>query len=309
MKLRQLEAIRAVLARGTTTHAAETLGLTQSAVSRLISQLEDELGLDIFDRRHGRLVVTPEGQQFYAVAEKVLAGIDQITATARDIRTLQAGALRIIAMPTLSHGLLPKTIARMNQQYKQVRISLDVGFRNDLEAGISSAKYDFGLATLPIDLEGIDIEPLCSVYGVCVVPKDHELAAKEIIEAADLTDIPFISVDPRTMLRYRTDELFGGLGIKRRLGVEAQTTMMACSLVCEGVGVSIVHPFTAASFGDRLAIRPFEPNIRFEYAVMFPSGQTRSNLTNAFVDTLREDLETYGDELGLDKVHPKPALV
>jgi DNA-binding transcriptional LysR family regulator len=68
MKLRQLEAMRAVLARGTTTHAGELIGLTQSAVSRLIKQLEDELGFKLFDRRHGRLLITPEGQNFYAVA-------------------------------------------------------------------------------------------------------------------------------------------------------------------------------------------------------------------------------------------------
>ena len=113
MKLRQLEAIRAVMASGTTTHAAELMGLTQSAVSRLVAQLEEELGLSIFDRRHGRLQITPEGQQFYDVAKKVLAGIDQIDATARDIRTLQAGALRILAMPALAYGLRPRLMSDM----------------------------------------------------------------------------------------------------------------------------------------------------------------------------------------------------
>ena len=102
MKLRQLEALRAVVASGTTTQAADLLGLTQSAISRLISQLETELGLNIFDRRHGRLRITPEGQHFYDVVKKVLSSVDQITATARDIRTLKTGALRIIAMPALA---------------------------------------------------------------------------------------------------------------------------------------------------------------------------------------------------------------
>ena len=64
MKLRQLEALRAVVICGTTTQAGELMGLTQSAVSRLISQLENELGLDIFDRLQGRLRITPEGQHF-----------------------------------------------------------------------------------------------------------------------------------------------------------------------------------------------------------------------------------------------------
>ena len=83
MKLRQLEALRAVVASGTTTQAADLLGLTQSAISRLITQLETELGLNIFDRRHGRLRITPEGQLFYDVVKKLLSGVDQITADLR----------------------------------------------------------------------------------------------------------------------------------------------------------------------------------------------------------------------------------
>ena len=89
MKLRQLEALRAVVASGTTTQAADLLGLTQSAVSRLITQLESELGLNIFDRRHGRLRITPEGQHFYDVVKKLLSGIDQITAPGLLIESMQ----------------------------------------------------------------------------------------------------------------------------------------------------------------------------------------------------------------------------
>lgn len=104
MKLRQPEAMRAVVARATTTHAADVLGLTQSAVSRLIMQLEAELGVSLFERRHGRLLLTPEGQHVFDVAQRVLDGVDQLTATARDVRTLRSGALRFISMPALATG-------------------------------------------------------------------------------------------------------------------------------------------------------------------------------------------------------------
>lgn len=290
MKLRQLEAMRAVVARGSTTHAAEVLGLTQSAVSRLITQLEDELGLNIFDRRHGRLIITPEGEQFYEVAQKVLAGIDQIMATARDIRNLRAGALRIIAMPALAYSLLPETIKKINEQYSQVKISVDVGGRRDLETGIKQGQYDFGLGTLPIDEEGIDIEPLCAVDAVCVIPLDSPFAKQDTITANDLSGQPFISIDPRTMLRYLTDELFGKLGVRRVLGVEAQSSMMICNLVARGIGVSIVHPSIARSFTGKIAVRAFKPSLRLEYGLLFATGQRRSLVTQKFVDELRQDV-------------------
>lgn len=298
MKLRQLEAMRAVMARGTTTHAGELIGLTQSAVSRLITQLEDELGFSLFDRRHGRLLITPEGQHFYAVAEKVLSGVDQIKATARDITTLGSGAVRIIAMPALGYGLLPDPIAEMKTRYRQIMVSVDSGSRQEIEQGVASAKYDLGLATLPIEHESVDTEPLCGMNAVCIVPLGHPLAKRALIRAEDLADQQFISMEPGTMFRYRTDELFGSLGIRRRIGVESQSSVTVCNMVAADIGVSLVHPFVARTFDGRLAIKRFEPAVRFEYGLLFPSGVTRSQFTQEFVDTLRNSvIDLAGDSV------------
>lgn len=293
MKLRQLEAIRAVMASGTTTQAAELLGLTQSAVSRLITQLEDELGLHIFDRRHGRLQVTPEGRQFYDVAKKVLAGVDQINATARDIRTLQVGALRILAMPALAYGLLPRTIADIGARYKQVKISVGVGTRAELEDGIASSQYDVGIATLPVDQQGIEVEPLCALDCVSILPKQHPLAGKTTIGIEDLAGLPFVSLASGTLFRYKVDELFAMAQIKRGLMVEVPSTVMVCEMVASGIGISIVPPFVAAGFRDSIAVCHFTPAMRFEYGLLFPANQKRSLLTQTFVETIRADIAAH----------------
>lgn len=297
MKLRQLEAMRAVMARGTTTHAAETLGLTQSTVSRLIAQLETELGLSLFDRRRGRLVVTPEGRQFFTVAEKVLASIDQINATARDIRTLGTGALRIIAMPALAIGLLSDTITKMNAEFRQVKFSVDMANRQALEEGTASGKYDVGVATLPIEQDGIDSEFLCSANAVCIAPAGHPFQDKKLVRAEDMEGLSFISISPETLLRYRIDEVFGQAKVQRSLGIEATATTMICNLVAKGAGVSIVHPFVAEAFGERIIARPFEPAIRIDYGLLYPAGQTKSQVTRTFVELLRKNLPTSNTKL------------
>ena len=291
MKLRQLEALRAVVVSGTTTQAADLLGLTQSAVSRLIAQLETELGLNIFDRRHGRLRITPEGQDLYDVVKKLLSGIDQITATARDIRTLKTGALRIIAMPALAYGVLPNTIADINKRFRRVKILVEMGTRLDVEEGVESAQFDFGVATLPINRQGIDVEELFASNGVCVLPKGHPLAKKSEIVAEDLADLPFISMQTGSLLRYQTDELFGRLGIHRILSVEAPSTLLATNLVAKGLGVSIVHSFIASAYGEQVVSKPFSPQIRYEFGLLFPAAHSRSQITNAFVEALRKNLK------------------
>ena len=294
MKLRQLEALRAVVVSGTTTQAGELMGLTQSAVSRLIRQLEDELGLSIFDRRNGRLRITPEGQQFYDLVGKLLTGIDHISATARDIRTLQSGALRIIAMPALAYGLLPDTITEISKKYSRIKVSVEMGTRQDVEEGVEKMHFDFGVATLPINQQSVDVESLFTANGVCVIPRGHPLAKKNNIDAKDLEDVPFISLNPGSLLRYRTDEVFGRLGIKRSLRIEAPSTLLATNLVAKGLGVSIIHPFIASAYGDKVVARPFEPSLRYDYGLLFPIGQTRSKITTIFVEKLRQEIaKTY----------------
>ena len=89
------------------------------------------------------------------------------------------------------------------------------------------------------------------------------------------------------MFRYRTDEVFGRLGIRRKIGVEAQSTVTVCNMVASGIGVSLVHPFVAKTFADQIEIRRFEPAVRFEYGLLFPAGVTRSQISEEFARTLR----------------------
>ncbi len=287
MNLRQFEALRLVLARGTTKHAAEALGVTQSAVSRQITQLEATLGFSIFERRNGRLHITPEGQHFYKAVERVLNGFDQIKAMARDNSSLSSGTLRLVSMPALAFGLLPRAIQQIRRSYRQAKISIDIGIRQTTEDGILSGKYDLGLVTLPIEHEAIVVEPLFGVDCVCVLPREHRLSGKPVIEAVDLEGEEYISMEPDTMLRYRTDELFGRMGVRRKLSIEAQSTITICNLVASGLGASLVHKFVADVFSDRLTVKPFKPAFRFEYGLIHSSGLALSPIAQEFIQTMR----------------------
>ncbi len=118
--------------------------------------------------------------------------------------------------------------------------------------------------------------------------------------AEDLSGLPFISMNSGSLLRYQTDDLFGRLGVQRHLSIEAPSTLLATNLVAKGLGVSIVHPFIALDYGDKVISRPFKPSIRYEYGLLFPATQTRSQITNVFVEDLRKDVKaTYGADTKL----------
>jgi DNA-binding transcriptional LysR family regulator len=307
VKLRQFEALRQVIARGTTKDAAVAMGLTQSAVSRLVRQLEDEFGFMVFDRRQGRLHLTPEGQRFYAEVEKILGGLDQLQSMAKDLSTLSVGTLRLIAMPALGFGLLPAAVETIQARYKRLKISIDLANRQTVEQGLLEASHDLGLVTLPIENRSLDVEPLCSIDCVAVLPKGHPLAERAAIEAHDLEGEAFISIEPGTLFRYRTDELFGGLGVRRELRLEAQSTVMVCSLVAQGLGVSLVHRFIAEAFSGRLEIKPFAPAIAFEYGLAFPAAHSLSKVAAEFVETLRATASALATGEGSSPLTATPA--
>ena len=294
MKIRQLEAMRAVVATGTTTQAAEIMGLTQSAVSRLISQLEDDLGFSLFDRHRGRLAITPEGQEFFNAAERILDEVDQIRDTADNIRTHGAGTLRIAAMPAIGTCMLPRPLKMLQDDYERLNVVVHLKTRSELQHAVADRQYDVGLATLPIADQGLVVEPLCRVRSVLIMPLGHRLAKKRVVSADDLVGEKFVSLSSDTVMRYRTEELFTRLKIDRQLAVEAQSTILMGNLVELGLGVAVVHPFVAEHFAGKVEIRPFEPAIEVSYGLVFPEGARRLRI----VDSLAEKMHLCFSDSG-----------
>src|SRR5262249_17334821 len=151
MNLKRLQAFRAVFEATSVTLAAERLHTTQPAVSRLISDLETELGLALFTRRNRRLVPTFEGQAFYREAERAFAAVDQIVDIARDIRTLKGAHLRIAAPMIAAFGILPAAIEAFLAAHPQVRLSLDTKDIRDIADWVATGPVDLGVTLMPFE--------------------------------------------------------------------------------------------------------------------------------------------------------------
>lgn len=299
MKIRQLQALRALVLAGTTTEAAELLHMTQPAVSKLINQVEQEFKVRIFDRRHGRLVMTPEGRTIYADVEHILSKIDDLAAKTEDVSALSGNAIRVGAMPALGFGLLPSALRRFAAAYPQVRCVIEVETRGRIEELVGTGHYELGFVTLPVQHGRLTLTPLASVAAVCILPPEHALARKASIRAEDLSEEPFVSVDPNILLRHRVDAVFGQRRVKRRLQVQASTTALVCSMVAAGVGVSIVHPFVALAFKSLVAVRKFEPAIMLDYAILSRPG-TPSRVTTAFQEAAAAEMSRLTRSLDQD---------
>ncbi len=279
---------------GTITRAADLLGITQPAVSRLIAALEHAVGYSLFERQKGRLLATPDANALYEFVEQSFVGIDKVTQAAAEIRMFKRGALQIASMPALALGFLPKVVSRFASSRPGINVSIQIRSSQKVLDLIASQQFDIGLAAVEGSHPALFVESLLKARMVCVIPEDHRLAKQNIIRPEDLQNEVFVSLGEEFGTRRMVDNVFEDAGIYSRMtSVDTQLSEAACAFVRQGFGVSLVEPICASeSLGRGLVARPFEPAIEYEYSVLYPRHRPRSRLTDEFVTTLKEALLT-----------------
>jgi DNA-binding transcriptional LysR family regulator len=294
VNVRQLEAFRAVIETGSVTRAANTLRISQPAVSKLLMQLTRECGFSLFRRRGNRLIPTAEAMTLFGEVERVFVGVENVARFASDIRDLRAGQLSIAAFPAIATRVLPKIITSFREDHPGTAVSLVSRSSRSLVDWIAAQRADLGVSLMTAETPNVVYETLGSFAGVCVCHPDHRLAGKGVVTASDLHGEPFIEIGAEDRSRYRVDRAFEGLQVHRHLVIEAQQAEAACAFAAVGAGVAIVEPFSAAGFRpDELAVRPFLPVVAFDMWLMYPTFRPRTQMANAFVEFLRGALEPF----------------
>lgn len=292
INLRHLEVFRAVINAGSANRAARALGITQPAVSRSLAKLETDLGLALFDRSRHRLEPTPEAIRLYDEVENAFAGVERVLNTAQDIRDLGEGQLRIATIPSLTRALIRPAVARFLARYPGLNVSLEVRTNRIVVEWVAAHQVDLGIATLPVNHPGLAVKPLFAPRAVCVMPGNHRLAAKRTVHARDLAGHDLVLLSRRHLARHQLDEIFSKAGLQPRVRVEVATAETACGFAAAGVGVAIVNAVTAGDAAEMdVQIRPFEPDMSYEFGLLSPAARPLSRIANAFVSELSQRVE------------------
>jgi DNA-binding transcriptional LysR family regulator len=292
MNLRQIEAFRSVMRLGSMTAAAEALYTSQPNVSRLIAQLELSTGLSLFKRAGVRLIPTQEGQAFFQEVERAYVGMDSLRLSAKNIRNLGTGRLRVAAVPSTGLSMIPRALKAFTDSRPELTVSLHVNSSQTVEQWVKSQFCDIGLVVHPGDVSSDQSELLAMVPAVCVLPASHPLAGREHITFTDLEGETFVSLCHGDGTRALVDSLFEQAGVERVMAVEAQYSAINCEMVALGMGITLAHPLVARDYQHRdIVIRPFKPDILFPTYVIWPAAHARTRLAEEFVETLKDFYE------------------
>lgn len=292
IRMRNLQALQYVLSSRTITAAAELFGVTQSGMSRLIAQLEDEVGCQLLIRERGRIALTAEGMRFYKEVEAVLDSMRRLNSVASDLRHDTSGVLRIVSMPGLVNRLIPRAVAHFSALHPNIKVSIAVQNRGLMEKTIESNEFDIVLATLPVHApRSIQVTTLATRPAICIVPTTHPLARRRSISVEDLSeDVPFVSFRRGSLLRERVDDLFNRLSIKRNLAFESHSAEIVCEMVAAGLGIAIIHPFIKVPDKGEFKAKPLRPKIMMEYAMLRPGTGQSAQHTERFAQMVVQEM-------------------
>ena len=309
MNLRQLEIFGAVMSTGTTVGAAHLLHISQPAVSNTINHMEAQLGFPLFHRNRGRLQPTDEAKLLYERTQNVFEAFDSARFIVDQLRGGLIGDLRVVCTPSLGSTLVPLSVARFRTNRPQVKVSIEVGSLDFVFESIEREKADVGVFFLPREHPLTICRQIASLDMICALPRGHPLASKEVVEAADLLEHPFISMNSNEPLGALIEDAFRRAGLEVERAIEVRYVQTARDLVALNQGVALVDPF-ALLIADRypdLVFRAFLPKIATSASVIHLEARPLGAIPQLFMNDLREVTKSLDDHEVI-KAHGRPIV-
>lgn len=223
------------------TRAAEQLCITQPSLSHAISQLENELGVPLFEKSGRNTTLTRFGEEFLVCAEHTLstldAGVSSIRKSARGEGLIRLGFLRTLGVefiPRLAAGFLKKN-AELD-----IHFTFHTGVTQHLLEGLAARKYDLIFCSEPLEKENLTVIPIQKQDLVLITPKDHPLASRNDIDLEETLLYPHIFFDKSSGIRNVVDRMFSQIGRQPEIAYETEEDQVIAGLVAQKFGIALV---------------------------------------------------------------------
>ena len=242
------------------TKAAKKLFISQQSLSSHISKLENDLGVELFNRTVP-LTLTPAGKSLVKNAVRILDLKEQSVKELADIKDFKRGDLFIGASHTRGRAFLPEILPYYNERFPNINLHLLEGNSKELDAALLKGDVDLIIGMLPFNVENVEIVPLCNEEVLMVVPDNilvkyfpnNYMEVKQKLEKdMDITvlkDCPFLMVNAKNRVRIIADEMFNEKEIKPNIILETESIETVLALSVKGMGITF-YPKTLMNNKD-----------------------------------------------------------
>lgn len=267
MELRHLRYFVAVAEEENVTRAAERLHVSQPPLSRQIRDLEEELGVELFERTARSVRLTGAGKVFLGEARAVLQRADEARAKVRDAGHLPEGPLSVRFAPSLTVDLLPEALLRFQKSHPSVRVSLHDLSSEGMIGGLRRGDLQLALMAHPGRSlpKGFAAQPIRDLDYRIAIAKDHPLAKRRSLRIADLRNIPLLGYSRADYPEYFRDvlTLLGGKAAGKKqpspFAEEYESGSALIAAVQSGQGAALVVEGIGQLAGSGIVLLPLVP--------------------------------------------------
>ena len=297
MDLRQLEIIRAIADSGSFTAAGEKLHVSQSAISRQILLLEEELGEPVFHRIGRRIRITPAGESLLQLSHRVFQDLQETVSTISEKRDSLSGTIRLVGGMTVCLYVFPTLLAEVRRVHPHLDLKVTVGSAERSIAMLRSGAGDLGMITLPVEATDLVSVPVLEEELLLITYPAHPLAKKKSIAPADLDGQDFVLFETGSITRRLVEQFFAREGVSAEVIMETENVEIIKAMVRSGLGISIIPSQAAASdvkagqlFRSRIAGHSLVRQTGWLYPKMSRLPRTVSEVIRIF-ETIRPRLQ------------------
>ncbi|MHB1585753.1 MAG: selenium metabolism-associated LysR family transcriptional regulator [Acidiferrobacteraceae bacterium] len=293
---RRLQVFHTVARLLSFTKAAETLHMTQPAVTFQVRQLEEHFNTRLFDRTHNRISLTAAGSRVYEYADKILGLYSEMSSRVRELTGDVSGILLIGASTTIAEYVLPTLLAEFQSRHKDVHIRLSVSNSLGVVHMIENNLVDVGIVESPVTNKSLAVEICWHDKLVFICPPNHPLAAKKRVHVQELLSLPFLAREEGSGTREvineyleRNDLQWHDLNVSMEFGSPEAVK----GAVEAGLGVSLVSQATIAKEVKlhTLAALPLEPVLERPFSFVYQRQKFRLRAVEEFMRFARGQCE------------------
>jgi DNA-binding transcriptional LysR family regulator len=284
-----LRVFREVMIHGSATRAALEVNITQSSVSRILKEFEQNVGFRLFDRERTGLRPTREAQKLFKDVQRAYVTFTDVKQTAQAILNKEEGQLRIAALAVYVDGFVSRSLSSFMAKYPGIQIQIVAASKPEIEKLVATEQVDLGITTLPTTSDLITIRNSIKRNAVCIFPKKHSLSNKKKIALTELMDHPLIYQFIGAPLRNLLDMKMLEHGLEPTVRVEIESQRAIVNIVCTDGGIGVVDP-DILSDQDRshLCCRPLVPSLEWSLALISAKRVTPLRLADAFLDWIKD---------------------
>jgi len=272
------------------TRAAEKCHITQSTLSHQIKQLEEELGISLFDRIGKRVVITEAGDALLERLRPALEQIDQALKVLRDNPDNLSGHVRIGATHSFNTNLVPQCIARFLDLHPSLKVTAEELSQSCIVERLQSGDLDLGIAYRPLQTHTLWFEPLYNEEMVLVVADWHPFASRKRVRMMELHNLRMTLLSNVFSTRKLLDEHFYAVGAMPQVVVEMNSIAPMIELIRKTELAGIIGA-TAVIDTQGIAVVPLEnPTPVRTPGLLWLRGETRASLGMEFAKAIRQVL-------------------